>query len=178
MSALRTWLPSLSFFAAPHPAEPAARPGRCLMIALLVFTLDDWKCALPLSAVERTYRAVAVTALPGAPDIVMGIVNVRGIVHPVINLRGCFRLPQKVLSPSDNLVIGHTSKRPVALVVDGIAGVIECARQEIAAADTILPGMEYVSGVARLRDGMILIHDLDRFLSLEEEAVLDRALET
>ena len=121
---------------------------------------------------------MAVTPLPGAPAKVMGIVNVHGVVHPVINLRQCFQLPPRALSPADHLIIGHTSRRNVALVVDSIAGVIECARQEIATADTILPGMEYVSGIVRLKDGMILIHDLDSFLSLEEENVLDQALET
>lgn len=148
------------------------------MTSLLVFMLDDWKCALPLPSVERSYRAVAVTPLPGAPAKVMGIVNVHGVVHPVIDLRHCFRLPPRTLSPADHLVIGHTTRRYVALVVDSITGVIECARQEIAIADTILPGMEYVSGIVRLKDGMILIHDLDNFLSLEEENVLDQALET
>lgn len=148
------------------------------MTSLLVFTLDDWKCALPLSSVERSYRAVAVTPLPGAPAKVMGIVNVHGVVHPVINLRHCFRLLPRALSPADHLIIGHTTRRNVALVVDSITGVIECARQEIATADTILPGMEYVSGIVRLKDGMILIHDLDSFLSLEEENILDQALET
>lgn len=148
------------------------------MVALLTFMLDDWKCALPLSAVERTYRAVAVTSLPKAPDVVMGVVNVRGVVHPVIDLRRCFRLPQKTLSPSDHLIIGHTSKRPVALVADNVSNVIECPSQEIAAADAILPGMEYVTGVAKLKDGMILIHDLDKFLSLEDEAALDQAMKS
>lgn len=147
------------------------------MITLLAFMLDERICALPISAVERTYRAVAVTPLPKAPEIVMGVVNVRGVVQPVIDLRRCFRLPQKPLTPYDHLVIGHTSRRSVALIVDSVAGVIDCAEQMIAAADTVLPGMEYVSGIARLEDGMILIHDLNRFLSLEEETALDQAME-
>lgn len=147
------------------------------MVTLLTFRLDDWICALPLAAVERTYRAVAVTPLPQAPDIVMGVVNIRGVVQPVIDLRRRFQLPSRRLSPNDHLIIGHTSRRPVALVVDNVAGVVECAQQDIAAADAILPGMEFVSGIVRLKDGMILIHDLDRCLSLEEEAVLDQAME-
>lgn len=146
------------------------------MTTLLIFTLDDWQCALHISTVERTYRAVAITPLPDAPDIVLGIVNVRGVVLPVVNLRKRFRLPDKDLAPSDHLVIAHTARRPVALVVDGVTGVIECADQDIAAADAIAPGMEYVEGVLRLKDGMILIHDLDKFLSLEEEVALDSAM--
>jgi purine-binding chemotaxis protein CheW len=146
--------------------------------SLLVFTLDDWKCALSLSAVERSYRAVEVTPLPSAPTKIMGVINVHGVVHPVIDLRQCFRLPARPLSPTDHLIIGHTARRNVALVVDSVTGVIECAKDDIAAADTILPGMEFVTGIVRLKDGMVLIHDLDSFLSLEEENTLDQALES
>ena len=60
------------------------------MISLLAFSLDHWRCALPLSAVERSYRAVAVTPLPEAPEKVLGIVNVHGIVHPVIDTEVTF----------------------------------------------------------------------------------------
>jgi purine-binding chemotaxis protein CheW len=147
------------------------------MISLLAFTIENWHCALPLGSVERSYRAVAVTPLPDAPQKVMGVVNVHGIVHPVIDLRHCFRLPARSVTPADHLVIGHTGRRSVGLVVDNVSGVIECRQSDIVAADKVLPGMEYLSGIVRLKDGMILINDLDRFLSLEEEQTLDRILE-
>jgi purine-binding chemotaxis protein CheW len=143
---------------------------------LLVFTLDDWRCALELSTVERVYRAVAVTPLPDAPDIVLGVVNVRGIVLPVVDIRRRFRLPEKNQTPDDRLIIAHSTGRLVALVVDDVTDVVECAEKDITSASAIVPGMEYVEGVARLKDGMILIHDLARFLSLEEKAVLEQAL--
>lgn len=143
---------------------------------LLVFTLDDWRCALELSAVERAYRAVAVTPLPEAPDIVLGVVNVRGVVLPVIDIRRRFRLPEKPLTPDDQLIVAHSSGRLVVLVVDGVTGVIECSAQDVTSASAIVPDMEYVEGVARLKDGLILIHDLARFLSLEEKAALEHAL--
>ena len=143
---------------------------------LLAFTLDDWRCALELSAVERVYRAVAVTPLPDAPDIVLGVVNVRGVVLPVVDIRRRFRLPEKNLTPDNRLIIAHSTGRLVALVVDDVTGVIECAEKDITSASAIVPSMEYVEGVARLKDGMILIHDLARFLSLEEKAVLEQAL--
>jgi purine-binding chemotaxis protein CheW len=147
------------------------------MISLLAFSLDQWHCALPLSAVERSYRAVAVTPLPDAPEKVLGIVNVHGIVYPVIDLRRCFGLPSRPVSPADHLILGHTTRRRVGLMVDSVSGVIECRKAEIVEAETVLPEMEYVSGIVRLKDGVLLIHDLDRFLSLEEEEALDQALE-
>ncbi len=143
---------------------------------LLVFTLDDWRCALELSTVEKVYRAVAVTPLPDAPDIVLGVVNVRGVVLPVVDIRRRFRLPEKNLTPDDQLIVAHSSGRLVVLAVDSVTDVIECSGQDITSASAIAPGMEYVEGVARLKDGMILIHNLARFLSLEEVVALDHAL--
>lgn len=143
---------------------------------LLLFTLDDWRCALELSIVERAYRAVAVTPLPDAPDIVLGVVNVRGVVLPVVDIRKRFRLPEKNLTPDDKLIVARSSDRLVVLVVDSVTGVIECSGKDITVASAIVPGMEYVEGVARLKDGMILIHNLARFLSLEEKVVLEQAL--
>ncbi|MGR9012266.1 MAG: chemotaxis protein CheW [Gammaproteobacteria bacterium] len=145
---------------------------------LLIFTLDDWRCALELSTVEKVYRAVAVTPLPDAPDIVLGVVNVRGVVLPVVDIRRRFRLPEKALIPDDRLIVAHSSGRLVVLVADSVTDVIDCSGQDITSANAIVPGIDHIEGVARLKDGMILIHDLSRFLSLEEKAGLEQALST
>lgn len=142
---------------------------------LVVFALNDQRYALPLSAVERCVRAVAVTALPQAPDIVLGIVNVQGWVIPVINLRRRFRLAEREIALSDQMLIARTAQRTVALVVDAVSGVLEYTEQE--AVQELLPEFRYLEGVVKLDDGLILIHNLDKFLSLEEEAALHLAME-
>lgn len=144
---------------------------------LVIFSLDEQRYALALSAVEKVVRVVEVTRLPKAPDIVLGIINVQGRVIPVINIRQRFRLPEPEMKPGDQIVIARTARRPVALVVDAVTGVLEYPEHESVAARDILPGFDYVEGVVKLEGGLILIHDLDRFLSLEEETSLDRALE-
>lgn len=144
---------------------------------LMVFSLDEQRYALALAAVEKVVRAVEITRLPKAPDIVLGIVNVQGRVIPVINVRRRFRLPEREMALTDQIVIAHTARRPVALVVDAVTGVLEYPEQEAVEARDILPDVEYVEGVVKLKDGLILIHNLDQFLSLEEETSLDRALE-
>lgn len=144
-----------------------------LMVSL---TLDGQRYALRLAQVDRVIRAVEITPLPQAPEIIAGVINVQGQVIPVVNIRKRFRLPEREIIPSDQIVVAHTSRRPVALIVDGTDGVIEFSEHRVVHAGKILPDMEYVDGVAKLEDGMILIHDLDKFLSLEEEKTLDRAL--
>lgn len=145
--------------------------------SLIVFAMDDRRYALPLRAVDRVVRMVAVTPLPKAPDIVFGVVNIQGRVIPVINMRRRFRLPEREIALTDQLVVAHTVRRPVALVADAVLDVIACPVQSLIAAEEVLPNIEYVEGVIKLADGLILIHDLDKFLSLEEEDFLDYALE-
>jgi purine-binding chemotaxis protein CheW len=144
---------------------------------LVVFTLDEQRYALYLSAVKKVVRVVEITPLPKAPEIVPGVVNVYGRVIPVMNIRKRFRLPEREITLSDRLLIAQTRIRATALIVDDVSGVFECPEQEIIAAGKILPGIEYIEGVVKLKDGMLFIHDLDRFLSLEEENMLDNALE-
>lgn len=143
---------------------------------LTVFTLDNQRYALPLSASERVVRMVAITPLPNAPDIILGVVNFNGRVVPVINMRRRFGLPEREISLQDQIVIAHTARRPVALVADAVLDVIACAAQSLIAAEDILAKVDYVDGVVKLADGLILIHDLDKFLSLEEEETLDQVL--
>ncbi|MDY6861397.1 MAG: chemotaxis protein CheW [Thermodesulfobacteriota bacterium] len=142
----------------------------------VVFFLDNQKYALSLPDVKRAVRAVEITSLPEAPEIVSGVINIQGLITPVINIRKRFRLQEKEIDPKDRFIIADTSKRLVVLMVDEVEGVIESKSQEIVTGEKILPGMEYVEGVLKLEDGIVFIHDLSRFLSLEEDQKLDDAM--
>lgn len=143
---------------------------------LIVFSLDDRWYGLPIARVERVVRTVKITLLPKAPDTVLGLIDVAGRIVPVYDMRGRFRLPARPIALSDHILIARTARRNVAIVVDAVAGIVD-GFERIAASE-VLPDLEYLDGVAKLADGMVLIHDLDTFLSLAEEADLDRALES
>ena len=144
---------------------------------LLVFRLDGRRFSLRLSVVERVERAVEITPLPQMPENVLGIVNLRGQVVPVFNLRRRFHLRERELDPRDRLIFARTARRPVALVVDAVSEVLPTRGREVVASGEILPGLDCVEGVAKLADGLVLIHDLDRFLSVQEETALDEAMQ-
>ena len=143
----------------------------------VVFLLDGKRYALYLKAVERVVHAVEVTPLAKAPDMVLGVVSVHGRIVPVFSPRRRFHLPQREASAADQIIFAYAGQRMVALWVDSVVGVIECAASKVTHADNILPGMNYVQGVFQLEDGLVLVHDLDSFLSLAETNALDRALE-
>ena len=146
------------------------------LVQLVVFLLDARMYALRLSVVQRIVYAVDVTPLPSAPAIVLGVINVEGRVVPVINVRKRFALPGKGIGLNDHIIIATTAKRPVALLTDSVSGVVEVSRNVVVDSSSILPQVDYVEGVAKLPDGMVFIHDLDTFLSLDENRALDEAI--
>lgn len=146
-------------------------------IRLVLLTVDGQTYALHLEAVERIVRAVEVTPLPGAPAIVLGAINVEGRILPVLNLRRRLRLPERGIGPADQFLIARTARCAVALVMDEALGVIEREQSAVIASDRIVPGLEQFQGVVQLDDGLVLIHDLEKFLSLDEARTLDEAME-
>ncbi|GGA41655.1 hypothetical protein GCM10010981_33330 [Dyella nitratireducens] len=143
----------------------------------VVFLLDEKRYALYLTAVERVVHAVYVTPLAKAPDIVLGIVSLQGRIVPVFNVRRRFHLLEREARLADQIIFARTRRRTVALWVDTVTGVIECDKSNVTHADDVLPATAYVQGVIQLDDGLVLVHDLDAFLSLDEEKSLDGALE-
>ncbi len=126
---------------------------------------------MDLASVTRIVRAVEISPVPKAPDSVIGIINMRGRIVPVMNLRRFFRRPEKDLDLDDRLIIVQAKERLVAFPADDVTGVLECPKSSMTAGDAVLPEVENLEGVMTLKDGMVLIYDLDRFLASEGEAV-------
>lgn len=144
---------------------------------ILVFKLDKGRYALDSLCVERVVLMVEITSLPKAPDIVIGIVDFHGEIVSVVDIRKRFRLKEKKISPADYLVIARTSKRTVAVIVDAVEGVRNLEPGQKTKGDTSKPFADYLSGVVKTQEGLILIHDLDLFLELDEETALNSAFE-
>ncbi|HEY9595535.1 MAG TPA: chemotaxis protein CheW [Spirochaetia bacterium] len=148
-----------------------------------MFALEGSLYGLRLWSVDRVVPAAMITPLPKAPAIVMGIIRIGGMIVPVVNLRRRFHLPERDLMLTDQLIVaraprrGKEGYRTLALVVDSVEGVRELPGGAMTPAPRILAGLEYLEGVARTDDGMILIHDLGTFLSLEEDDALGAALD-
>lgn len=142
----------------------------------VVFSLDEQSFALRLSAVDRVIRSVEATTLPNAPEIILGIVNVGGQIIPIFNVRKRFRLSEREIDLSDQIIFAHARTRSVGLVVDAVSGIRECVEQEVVTAEKLLPGIEHIEGVVKFGDSLTLIHDLDKFLSLDQEKALDAAM--
>lgn len=145
-------------------------------MSLVVFFLDDRRYGLHLDAVERVLPALDVTPLPKAPEIVLGLIDLKGKIIPVFDVRRRFRLREREIGLDDHFIVVNTSRRTVAFPVDSVGGVMEFPEQDIIDAKGIIPGLAHTGGVVKLKDGMLLIHDVEGFLSPEEEGSLEEAL--
>jgi purine-binding chemotaxis protein CheW len=142
----------------------------------LVFMLAAERFALPLRDVHQVLRAVAIRSLPQAPEIVEGLIDLRGELVPVLDLRARFALSKKALAPSDHLLIAQAGARKVALRVDQALGLERLTSVDPERAPNLPRGLGLVAGVASTADGLVLIHDLRAFLSEAEALELDHAL--
>ena len=145
---------------------------------IVVFTLDEQLYALPLNTVVRVIHAVEIRFLPKAPEIISGIINVHGRIIPVIDIRKRFGLETKEIDIDDRMIIAETGKRQVALLADKVTGIRDLVPGQEKQIRESLPFAEYLSGVAKIDDELILIYDLEQFLSLDEEQILEQALKS
>jgi purine-binding chemotaxis protein CheW len=146
------------------------------MNQIVVFTLDDQLFALPLHSVLQVIHAIEIRHLPNSPEIIAGIINVKGKIIPVIDLRKRFGFKSREIDPDDRFLIVHTGKREAALMADTVAGVQQLDPGQSVAAAESAPFAGFLRGVAKVEEQLILIYDLEKFLSLDEEHSLDQAL--
>ncbi|MGZ3457816.1 MAG: chemotaxis protein CheW [Archangium sp.] len=143
---------------------------------VLLFTLEGQRYALSTEDVRELARAVRLTPLPRAPAVVEGLLNLRGELLPVLDMRRRFRLPARPLSASDHLVVAQAGPRRVVLRVDRAEGLLCVEPGLLDSTPGELPGVGYVAGALKLPDGLVLLHDLHTFLSEAEALELEEAL--
>jgi purine-binding chemotaxis protein CheW len=130
---------------------------------VLVFEVEGHRYGVPASAVRELLRAVAVTPLPQAPPGVDGVIDLRGQVFPVLDVRTRFGLPARPATPSDHLVVVESGGRRIALRVDRAVELVAIKESEAAPAADLVPGAG--GRVARSGGHVVLIPDLATLLA-------------
>jgi purine-binding chemotaxis protein CheW len=144
---------------------------------ILLFTLDEPRYALRLSAVERVIQAVEITPLPKAPKDVLGVINVQGQIISVIDIRPRLGLPPRGdINLGDHFILVRTPRQRMVLVADTVTDVRRLTENEFVAAENALTTAQYIHGMVKLEEGLILFCDLDQFLDPDEEQKLEDAL--
>lgn len=145
-------------------------------LPLIVFEVNDRRLALPVAATVSVLRMVAISPLSNAPGSVLGVVNVRGTVVPVFDIRRRLRLEARGARASDRLVLVRIAQRLVAVPADRVEGLREVPAGSVRPPDTLMREAGAVAGLVAVAEGILLIQDPDTFFSADEERRLDAAL--
>src|SRR4051812_34922872 len=144
---------------------------------VLVFVLGREEYAVDILKVQEIRGYDKVTPIPAAPAFLKGIVNLRGTIVPVIDLRVKFGLPEPRYDDTTVMIVLRIGPRTIGVVVDGVSDTLPLAASDIKAAPALgaVVDASYLGGLAT-RDGrMILLLDIERFLSSSELNLLAAA---
>jgi purine-binding chemotaxis protein CheW len=159
--------------------ERDSREGRAAgreeqRLQMINFTVGGDEYAVEIQKVREVINFREITQLPKAPSFVKGIINLRGEVIPVIDLREKFGLSHEEYSAMTNVVIVEIGRKAVGVVVDSVRHVIRVAASDLAPSPPFIGGLsgKYVNGVAKLGERLIVVLDMEKILSASEMIAL------
>lgn len=141
---------------------------------LVVFSVADEIYGVDIHQVKEIIRVPEITRVPRTPDFVEGVVNLRGSVIPVLDLRKRFGFSAGEASSDQRIVVMEMGEQTVGMIVDSVSEVlqVDVERIEPASPYVVTVDSQYISGIAKLGERLIILLDANRVLSLEErEAV-------
>ena len=149
-------------------------------IQLVVFTLKagDITCeyGVPITQVQEIIRLTTPTRLPQVPAFVEGIINLRGNVIPVIDLKKRFNMPTAEYTDETRIIVVEIEGKTVGIIVDQVAEVLRLPLSSVEPPPAVIGGLtaEYLTGVGKLEDRLLIMIDVTKVLSEGEKKELGK----
>ena len=155
--------------------QPAVREGK-----YLTFSLADEEYGIGILKVREIIGMMVITPVPQTPAFVRGVINLRGQVIPVMDLRLKFDLPEIEYTERTSIIVVEVASRKgkiqIGIVVDSVSEVVNIKIEDIEDTPTFGAAVDtaYILGMAKMEDGVKILLDIDRVLTLEELSVLEK----
>ena len=146
-------------------------------IQVVSFKLGSEEYGVDIAQVQEINRMVAVTHVPRAPEFMEGVINLRGQLIPIIDLRARFGMPRAEHTKNTRIVVTEIGTKRVGMVVDSVSEVLRLPVDQIEDAPEMLTGVdtEYIRGVGKVEDRLIILLELGRIISTSERRELESA---
>lgn len=143
-------------------------------LKVIVFQLNEKEYAVPVSQVKSIEKIMHVTRVPHANQFVKGVMNLRGVVTPLLDLRVRFGLEEQTYSESTRVIIVSVDEKEVGLIVDGANDVIDIPTTMIEPPPEVvgLTAEGFIDGVANLDKRLLILIDLNKILESDEVKAL------
>jgi purine-binding chemotaxis protein CheW len=144
------------------------------LLQLVTFHIGEEEFGVEILKVQEIIRMMNITRVPKAPDFVEGVINLRGKVIPIIDLRKRFGMLAQEHDKHTRIIVIEINKVIVGFVVDSVSEVLRIPAHTVEPPPAIISGIEseYISGVGKLADRLLILLDLDRLLSRGEQGML------
>ncbi|MBI9071785.1 MAG: purine-binding chemotaxis protein CheW [Melioribacteraceae bacterium] len=144
------------------------------ILQLVSFKIGEEEFGVDILKVQEINRMLEITQVPNTPDFVEGIINLRGRVIPVIDLRRRLEMDRKEYDNHTRIIVVDIQGKTIGFVVDEVSEVLRISKSVTEPPPDIVGGVssDYIVSVGKLEDRLIILLDLDKILSVEEKASL------
>ena len=152
---------------------PSKLSGQTMQV--VSFALGSEEYGVDIAQVQEINRMVAITHVPRAPHFMEGVINLRGQLIPIIDLRTRFGMPRTEHTKNTRIVVTEIGSKRVGMVVDSVSEVLRIPVEQIEDAPDLVAGVdtEYIRGVGKMGDRLIIMLDLGRVISGNERRDLE-----
>ena len=141
---------------------------------LVTFSIGDEEYGVGILRVQEIIRMMPVTKVPSCPDFVEGVINLRGMVIPVVDMRKRFEMPAKPFDVHTRILVMESEIQVMGYIVDSVREVMRIDPSRIEAAPTEVAGVgsEYIKGMVQNGNKLLILLDLNDLLSESEKGAL------
>ncbi|KHK00321.1 chemotaxis protein CheW [Desulfovibrio sp. TomC] len=140
------------------------------LLQLVTFAIGEEEFGIDILKVQEIIRTMAITKVPNSPPHVEGVINLRGKVIPVIDLRSRFMMESRPHDRQTRIIVIDLHEVIVGFVVDGVSEVLRIQSSTVEPPPPVVAGVEseYIKGVGKLENRLLILLDLDKLIPLEE----------
>ena len=147
-------------------------------IQLIIFSIKNIEYAINIKNINEIIKYIPLSPLPNAPRFMKEVINLRGKVIPIVDLRQRFLSSNSENTKKTRIMIAHIQDREIGLIADSVSDVIGLAIKQIEPPLPVINGlkMEYIKGIAKLKNRLIIIVNIEKILSSQEKNILQEAI--
>jgi purine-binding chemotaxis protein CheW len=142
-------------------------------LQLVIFRLAKEEYGLPITKVQEINRLVPITKLPQTPSFMEGIINLRGRIIPIVDLRKRFQVTVTDYDDDNRIIVVEVNGQIVGIIVDAVNEVVRLPQANIEPPPpAFILDAEYIHGVGKMEDRLLILLNIDKILTGQEEIVL------
>lgn len=143
---------------------------------LVTFKIGEEEFGVDILSVETIIRMMEITKIPKAPGFVEGVINLRGMIIPIIDFRKRFNMQSRDEGKDTRIIVTNVNNKQMGFIVDSVSEVIRLPVSAIEPPPPIVSGIEaeYIDGVGKLDDRLLILINIEKLFSEEDKKILEK----